>query len=60
LLMLRLFNTLTRKIESFKPIKAGLVKLYVCGPTVYNYIHLGNFRAYIFADLLRRYLEYRD
>ena len=60
LLMLRLFNTLTRKIEFFKPIKAGLVKLYVCGPTVYNYIHLGNFRAYIFADLLRRYLEYRD
>jgi len=58
--MLRLFNTLTRKIESFKPIKAGLVKLYVCGPTVYNYAHLGNFRAYIFADLLRRYLEYRN
>lgn len=58
--MLRLFNTLTREIESFKPIKAGLIKLYVCGPTVYNYIHLGNFRAYIFTDLLRRYLEYRD
>ena len=58
--MLRLFNTLTREIESFKPIKAGLVKIYVCGPTVYNYIHLGNFRAYIFTDLLRRYLEYRD
>ena len=58
--MLRLFNTLTRKIESFKPIKAGLIKLYVCGPTVYNYVHLGNLRAYIFADLLKRYLEYRD
>lgn len=58
--MLRLFNTLTRKIEIFKPIKAGLVKFYVCGPTVYNYITIGNLRAYIFADLLRRYLEYRN
>lgn len=58
--MLRLFNTFTHKIESFKPIKAGLVKLYVCGPTVYNYVHLGNLRAYICTDLLRRYFEYRN
>jgi len=58
--MLRLFNTLTRKTEDFKPIKNGLVKLYVCGPTVYNYVHLGNLRAYIFADLLRRYFKYQN
>ncbi|MDP3052773.1 MAG: cysteine--tRNA ligase [bacterium] len=58
--MLRLFNTLTHKIEKFKPIKAGLVKLYVCGPTVYNYATIGNLRAYIFADLLRRFFEYRN
>jgi cysteinyl-tRNA synthetase len=57
--MLRLFNTLTRKIEVFKPIKTGLIRIYVCGPTVYNYVHLGNLRAYIFTDLLRRYFEYR-
>ena len=58
--MLYLFNSLNRKIEVFKPIKSGLVKLYVCGPTVYNYATIGNLRAYIFADLLRRYLEYRN
>jgi len=58
--MLHLFNSLTHKIEDFKPIKAGLVKLYVCGPTVYNYATIGNLRAYIFADLLKRYLEYRN
>ena len=58
--MLHLFNTLTHKIESFKPIQAGLVKLYNCGPTVYNYVHLGGLRNCIFIDLLKRYLEYRD
>ncbi len=58
--MLRLFNTLTRKTEDFKPVKAGLVKFYVCGPTVYNYVTIGNLRAYVFADLLRRFLKYRN
>jgi len=56
--MLKLFNTLTRKIELFKPIKRGKVGLYGCGPTVYDYAHLGNLRAYVFVDLLKRYLEY--
>lgn len=56
--MLKLFNTLTRKVETFKPIKKDKVGLYTCGPTVYNYVHIGNWRSYVFADLLRRYLEY--
>lgn len=57
--MLKLYNTLTRKKEEFKPIKEGEVKMYACGPTVYDYPHIGNYRAYLFEDLLRRYLEYR-
>lgn len=57
--MIRLYNTLTRKKEDFKPIDKELVKIYTCGPTVYDYAHIGNFRAYIFEDLLRRYLKYR-
>jgi len=56
--MLKLYNSLTRKKEPFKPIKKGNVRLYTCGPTVYSYAHIGNFRAYIFADLLKRYLIY--
>ncbi|MCG2808956.1 MAG: cysteine--tRNA ligase, partial [Candidatus Portnoybacteria bacterium] len=56
--MLRLFNTLTRKSEVFKPIKKGKVGMYSCGPTVYNFVHIGNLRAYVFADLLRRYLAF--
>ena len=55
---LKLFNTLTRKKEEFKPIKKGQVGLYTCGPTVYWYQHIGNLRAYIFADTLKRILEY--
>jgi len=55
---LSLYNTLTRKKEEFKPIKKGEVGLYTCGPTVYNYAHLGNLRAYVFDDLLRRTLEF--
>jgi cysteinyl-tRNA synthetase len=54
-----LFNTLTRKKESFKPIEAGKVKMYTCGPTVYDYAHIGNFRAFLFEDLLKRWLEQR-
>ncbi|MBI3033983.1 cysteine--tRNA ligase [Candidatus Woesearchaeota archaeon] len=57
--MLKVYNTLTRKKETFKPIKDREVSLYTCGPTVYNYAHIGNFRAYIFGDLLKRYLEYK-
>lgn len=56
--MLRLLNTLTKKEEVFKPIKEGHVGLYSCGPTVYNYPHIGNYRAFIFADILKRHLEY--
>lgn len=55
--MITLFNTLSRKIEPLKPINDGLVKLYTCGPTVYNYAHIGNLRTYIFEDILRRTLK---
>lgn len=54
--MIRFFNTLTGKTESFKPIRAGEVKLYTCGPTVYDFAHIGNYRAYVFEDLLKRFL----
>ncbi len=56
---IRFYNTLTRKKEVFEPITPGEVRMYSCGPTVYNYAHIGNFRAYLFADLLRRHLKYR-
>lgn len=56
---LKFYNTLTRKKQLFKPIVEGNVGLYSCGPTVYNYPHLGNYRAYIFADILKRYLKYK-
>jgi cysteinyl-tRNA synthetase len=53
------FNTLTRKKEKFVPLGKGKVKMYTCGPTVYDFAHIGNFRAFLFDDLLRRWLEYR-
>ncbi|KPL58166.1 cysteine--tRNA ligase [Rossellomorea vietnamensis] len=56
---IRLYNTLTRQKEEFKPLEEGKVKMYVCGPTVYNYIHIGNARPAIVFDTVRRYLEYR-
>ena len=56
--MLQFYNTLSRKKEAFIPIEEGTVRLYTCGPTVYNYAHIGNFRAYVFEDLLRQYLKY--
>ena len=56
--MLKLFNTLTRKKEVFKPLKEGEVHMYSCGPTVYNFPHIGNYRAYVAADLLKRVLRY--
>jgi len=56
--MLKLYNTLTRKKEDFVPIHKGKVGMYVCGPTVYNYIHIGNLRAYVFGDILRKHLKF--
>jgi cysteinyl-tRNA synthetase len=53
---LKLYNTLTRSLEEFSPIAAPKVTMYNCGPTVYNYVHVGNLRAYVFADILRRTL----
>ena len=56
---MRIYNTLTRKKEEFVPITPGEVKMYACGSTVYNYIHIGNARPICVFDTLRRYLEYR-
>ena len=56
---MKIYNTLTNKKEEFVPIEEGKVKIYVCGPTVYNYIHIGNARPFIIFDTLRRYLEYK-
>ncbi len=59
---LRFFNTYSRQLEEFQPLDADgrTVKMYTCGPTVYSYAHIGNFRAYLFEDLLQRHLELRD
>lgn len=56
---IRLYNTLTKQKEELVPVEPGKIKMYVCGPTVYNYIHIGNARPYIVFDTVRRYLEYR-
>ena len=56
---LKLFNTLTRQKEEFISIEPGKVKMYSCGPTVYDFAHIGNFRAYVVADLVKRYLKYK-
>ncbi|MCI8608476.1 MAG: cysteine--tRNA ligase [Firmicutes bacterium] len=56
---MKIYNTLTRKKEEFVPIEAGKVKMYVCGPTVYNFFHIGNARPFVVFDTLRKYLEYR-
>lgn len=56
---MKLFNTLTRQKEDFVPLEEGKVKMYICGPTVYNYIHMGNARPMCVFDVLRRYFEYR-
>src|SRR3990172_7046248 len=53
-----LYNTLSRRVERFEPLAPPRVTLYTCGPTVWNYAHIGNFRTFLFEDLLRRYLEY--
>lgn len=56
--MLKLYNTLNNKKEEFKPINPGKVGIYTCGPTVYDYIHIGNIRSYMTSDILKRYLNY--
>ena len=55
---LKLYNTLTKREEEFKPIETGRVTMYNCGPTVYSFAHIGNFASFVMGDLLRRYLEY--
>ena len=55
---MRIYNSLTDKLEEFKPLKEGQVSMYVCGPTVYNYVHIGNMRPVITFDMIRNYLEY--
>ncbi len=57
-MQIRLYNTLGRELQELKPVKEGKVGLYCCGPTVYNFAHIGNLRTYIFEDILRRALEY--
>ena len=56
---LKLFNSLTRQLEEFQPVHAGEARVYSCGPTVYNYPHIGNMRAYVFADVLGRTLSFK-
>ncbi len=57
-MQLKFYNSLTRKVEPFEPVSPGAAGLYTCGPTVYNFAHIGNFRAYVFEDVLHRALEY--
>ncbi len=57
--MIKLYNTMTKKMEEFKSIKSNEVSMYVCGPTVYNFIHIGNSRPVIFFDVVKRYFEYK-
>ena len=56
---MKVYNTLTRQKEEFVPMEEGKVKMYVCGPTVYDFIHIGNARPYVVFDTVRRYLEYK-
>ena len=56
--MIRFFNSLSGEVETFQPIQKEIVKLYTCGPTVYDFAHIGNYRAYMFEDLLKRFLRF--
>ena len=56
---MKIYNTMTRRKEELKPIEDGILKIYVCGPTVYNFFHIGNARPFVVFDTLRKYLEYR-
>ncbi len=58
--MLKFHNTLSNELEEFQPLKDGEVKMYICGPTVWNFAHIGNFRTFTFGDILRRYLKFKD
>ena len=55
---IRIYNTLTRRKETFRPLEPGVLRMYNCGPTVYDQAHIGNMRSYIMADLIRRGFEY--
>lgn len=57
--MLKLYNTLSNQVEEFKPLELNKASMYVCGPTVHDFAHIGNFRTFLFADLLRRYLKFK-
>ena len=56
--MMNIFNSLSRQVEALKPLEGNTIRLYTCGPTVYNFAHIGNFRAYAFEDILRRTIEF--
>ena len=56
--MMKVFNSLTRRVEELKPLEGNTIRLYTCGPTVYNFAHIGNFRAYAFEDILRRVIQF--
>ncbi|MCK5175345.1 MAG: cysteine--tRNA ligase, partial [Planctomycetes bacterium] len=58
-MVIKLYNTFSKKIEEFKPLKPGKVKMYSCGPTVYSHPHIGNYRGLIVADLLKRFFEFK-
>ena len=55
---IKVYNTLTNSSQEFKPVEEGKLGLYTCGPTVYDFAHIGNFRTFLLGDLLRRYLEF--
>jgi cysteinyl-tRNA synthetase len=57
--MLKLYNTLSKQVEEFAPLNPPNVGMYICGPTVYDYFHIGNARTFIMADIIRKYLEYK-
>jgi cysteinyl-tRNA synthetase len=56
---LRFYNTLTQQLEPFTPLSGNVVRMYTCGPTVYNFVHIGNLRTFTFQDILRRWLHAR-
>ena len=56
--MMNVYNSLTRRVEELKPLEGNTIRLYTCGPTVYNFAHIGNFRAYAFEDILRRVVQF--
>ncbi|MCI0423853.1 MAG: cysteine--tRNA ligase, partial [Acidobacteria bacterium] len=57
--MLKISNTLSGKVEEFRPLIGNQVRMYTCGPTVYDYAHIGNFRTFVFQDVLKRYLRFK-